>query len=264
MLTIVANPRARHQVQHQNALAEGMSAHGIKSIKTRSETHIETDIVACWGWRIGKQLKESGHRVLVMERGYLGDRFSYASLAWNGLNGHAEFPVYPPDPSRYLIHNIELKPWKQGGDYALILGQVPNDASLQGQDMLPWYNEITQKVKEKYNMPVVFRQHPDLNKRGMNQTIKNAEKSTGTLEDALSEAAFTICFNSNSSVDSVIAGVPCIVGDRGSMAWEMCGHTIDDIVRPDRQAWIENLAWKQWNIDEIKTGKALTGILAMM
>lgn len=264
MLTIIANPRARHQVEHQEALAAGLKVHGYPHVLSHSETHVESNIVACWGWRIGKRLKDRGCRVLVMERGYLGDRFSNTSLGFNGLNGHAQFPKYNVDDSRLKKLGIELKPWKKGGDYALILGQVPHDASLQGRDMVPWYRDIANEIKVRHALPVLFRPHPDLAKKGMTQNVPNAEPSQGSLSDALAGAAFTVCFNSNSSVDSVIAGVPCVVGDRGSMAYDMCGHDIESIIRPDRENWANALAFKQWTIEEIRSGDALKGIIPML
>lgn len=217
--------------------------------------------MACWGWRKGKDLRDKGHEVLVMERGYIGDRFKYTSLGWNGLNGHAEFPSYPDDNGeRFRAHNVEIKPWKKDGKYALILGQVPNDASLKGMNMTPWYQQKAQEISSAYNIPVYFRPHPDLKRKGIRQSITGTILSDGTLEQALNGALFTVCYNSNSSVDSVLNGIPCVVGDRGSMAYDMCGKSIDEIIYPEREQWAYKLAQTQWTIDEIYSGEALQGI----
>lgn len=214
--------------------------------------------VACWGWRIGKRMYAAGKDVLVMERAYLGDRFHWTSLGWNGLNGFATFPEYPDDGGARFEKNFgPLKPWKQDGQNVLILGQVPNDASLRGMNMIPWYEKMARQANEKYGLPVKFRPHPDLIRKRIVQNIRGAEKSEGTLQEALEEAAFCICWNSNSSVDAVINGVPTVVGDRGSMAYEVCGHSIDQVIRPDREEWAAKLAWKQWEPHEIASGEAL-------
>lgn len=266
-VAILSSPRARHQLDHQEALYEGLTSLGIPCHKTLSLAHTNGSAVACWGWRNGKILRDRGFDVLVMERGYIGDRFSYSSLAWNGLNGHAEFPVLEYDGGeRFNRLGIELKPWRERNSkgYALILGQVPKDASLNGVDMIPWYEQKATEAKEHYGCDVFFRPHPDLKRAGINQRIKGAENLGGTLEEALDGAAFTICFNSNSAVNSIVHGVRCVAGDRGTMAYEMCSTTVKILVARDRTLWAARLAHRQWTLDEIRSGEALKGHLCKL
>lgn len=265
MLTIVASVRSPHQSQHQKILQQGLYKLGISSICATNQSVINTKYVACWGWRNGKIFRDAGHEVLVMERGYIGDRFKFTSLAWNGLNGYAEFPEYEYDSgARFKGHGVKIKPWKMGGSYALILGQVPSDASLQGKDIMPWYEEQAAHIKAIYDIPVYFRSHPDLIKKGIRQKVEGTLPSEGTLEQALNGAAFTVTYNSNSSVDSILNGTPCIIGDKGSMAYDMCGKFIGDLVRPYREVWAHKLAQKQWSLSEIQSGEALKGIICRL
>ena len=255
--------RPTSQVEHAEAVARGFAELGLKTHITLFGSHLPTKHVVCWGWRLGTRLRQLGHEVLVMERGYVGDRFSYSSLGWNGLNGCADFPEYPADNGeRFAQLGVEIKPWKTGGDYALILGQVPRDASLKGLDMLPFYEEWARQVKDKFGLPVRFRQHPEVTKRGVNQSVCGAERSTGTLGEDLSHAALCLTYNSNSSVDSVLAGVPTFVADRGSMAWDVCSHRIGERATPAREVWVHKLAWTQWTIKEIASGFPLEKIAA--
>ncbi len=260
-ITVVSSFRATHQLVHQEALCKGLAKIGIPAKKSFSAEHVGTEYVACWGWRNGKLLRERGKEVIIMERGYLGDRFAYTSLGWNGLNGHAFFPHYPDDGGRrFADHGGEIKPWKEDGDYALILGQVPGDASLRGQNLLPWYTRMAEEIRALYQIPVYFRQHPDLTRKGVVQRVPGTVKSRGTLQEALSGALFSVCYNSNAAVDSVLAGTPCIVGDDGSMAYSMCAKSLAQIMRPDRAAWAHGLAWRQWSIEEMESGEALRGL----
>lgn len=258
--TVIANPRGPHQCEHQAAIIKGLAAHGIAS-KATSARYSETHHVACWGWRIGKEMRARGHDVLVMERGYLGDRFSWTSLGWNGLNGRATFPQAPQDNGARFAQHFEMKPWKGGGYYVLIMGQVPGDASLQGKDMLPWYSAAAAESARAYGLPVKFRPHPLAIKKGHRKMPKGVEISTGSLEDALSGAAIVITYNSNSGVDSVLAGVPTLSFDCGSMAYDVTGHKIGEFIKPDRDQWASDLAWKQWQLSEIESGAALAGLL---
>jgi hypothetical protein len=258
-ITILMKSPSTHQRSHGAALAKGIRKIGLSfAIQADKYGAPKTKNVACWGWRIGKRMMDAGYNVLVMERGYIGDRFKYTSLGWNGLNGHAFFPSYEDDGGkRFADHGGVIKPWKTGGDYVLILGQVPGDMSLQGRDMLPYYMEAAAKIKKIHGIPVYFRPHPEAIRKGFKQEVPGAMLSTGTLDEALSGAVFTVCFNSNSSVDSVLAGIPCVVGDKGTMAWDMCGHEIGEIVRGEREKWAHQLAFTQWTLGEIESGLPL-------
>jgi hypothetical protein len=257
--TVISSPRAQHQISHQTAMGHGLNALGVDVVY--SHHHAHTEHVAVWGWRRGQMLRDQGHQVLVMERGYLGDRFAWTSLGWNGLNGHAVFPQND-DPSRFAKH-FSLKPWQEHGQYVLLCGQVPGDASLKGKDMMPWYSDVAMKAANAYEMPVMFRPHPMAIYKGFKQTPKFCEVIHGTLEGNLANAAVCIAYNSNTSVDAVIAGVPALTFDHGSMAWEVSAHRIGELHKPHREAWAHRLAWKQWSLAEIQTGEALKPLLEM-
>lgn len=241
---------------HRRALAEGFSRIGIESIYAAFGQEVTTRHVACWGWKIGKKLRQQGHEVLVLERGYLGDRFRYTSLGWNGLNGHATFPDYPNDGGkRFLQHSgREISPWKKHGRYVLILGQVRNDASLQGKDIGEWYRQKAQEAHKFYKLPVFFRPHPEAGRRGGYSRVADIKNAGGTLAQAFEDALFAIAYNSNSCVDSILNGVPCFAGDKGTMAWDLCMHEISQITYPEREETLHALAWKQWSTKEMQDG----------
>ena len=258
--TVVSSPRAEHQLSHQAAMIEGLRAHGIDVVANVGGA-VNTEFVACWGWRIGQRLRAEGRQVLVMERGYLGDRFAWTSLAWNGLNGRGQFPQIS-DPSRFAEH-FTLKPWKEGGDYVLLMGQVPGDMSLRGRDLSGWYAEKTLECLKNYRLPVKFRPHPLAARKGLNKVPFGATLADGTLEENLQNAAAVVTYNSNSGVDAVLAGVPTVIADEGSMALSVASIQVGQYYRPPREQWAAELAWKQWQLSEISSGFALEKLLAM-
>lgn len=258
-ITIIANPNAPHQKAHQEALAAGLATFGISSLLVNHQNP-QTKFVACWGWKIGRKLHERGHEVLVIERGYIGDRFKYTSLAWNGLNGYGEFPLYPNDEGkRFRAHGGVLQPWKDDTDgmYGLILGQVPGDASLRGKNLGFWYAKQAAMIRNHYKINAVFRPHPEAVKRGLHVPIRHTVSMGGDLEAAFHGARLAVCFNSNSGVDAILAGVPCVIADEGGMAYSMRSSSIDRLSRPDRRTWAYQLAYRQWEMHEIASGLAL-------
>lgn len=256
--------RALHSQRCGQAVASGLERGGHDVRTTHVIENVQTPYAVCWGWRVGAQLRKAGHEVLVMERGYVGDRFSWYSLGWNGLNGNAT-PLWHPDDdgARWREHYAALmRPWREPGTgrYVLLIGQVPGDMSLAGQDLTRWYSSTALAAQARYGLPVRFREHPQALARGYNRSPHYTEPATGTLDEALAGAEVCVTYNSNTAVDSVLAGVPAVVDNRGSMAWDVAGHRIGDLVRPERERWAAKLAWRQWRLDEIASGAPFTSL----
>jgi hypothetical protein len=259
---IVMNERAEHQASWGGAFGAGLARHGWRV--TYGRTVEACDLLCLWGvrkrWAIDAQ-KQAGGEVVVLERGYVGDRFEWTSVSFGGaLNGRAEFRGPFHDRSRWERHFAHLmKPWRVAGNpttgYALIVGQVAGDMSLGGTDLQPWYAAASFQL-HKMGWQVRFRPHPVSVQRYQVVPVQGAETIKGTLEDALAGASVVVTYNSNTGVESVLAGVPTIAMDAGSMAWPVAGHAIDEIVTPDRTAWAHALAWKQWRREEIADGTA--------
>lgn len=246
---------SQHQSQHALALANGLRTLGVSVHSARKRDNIQSECVACWGWHTGAFLRRKGHHVLVLERGYIGDRFTWTSLAWDGLNGYGSCPSRSA-PHRFAKYFEQLlKPARADrGEYSLVIGQVPRDASLRGKDMRPWYVERAQEAQEVYGLPVFFRPHPRAHSSSYTNHIPMLR---GSLGEALERAHAVITYNSNTAVESVLAGVRTVACDRGSMAWEVAGHHVGAEGGGDRRVWAERLAWRQWLVGEISDGTAL-------
>lgn len=270
-VAIVANPATQHQTAAGHALANACLALGDRPLllQRSSEVPRSVDAVAIWSWHRGQSLRSAGHNVLVMERGYIGDRFRYTSLGWNGLNGQAQFMLDGiGGGNRFATHFPgALKPWKTPGrDLAVIMGQVPGDAALAGTDLAPWYVAVAQRLKPDYRR-VLFRPHPEALRRGqVSGALAGLTFAEGDLADVLAAADLVVTWNSNSGVDAVLAGVPTVAMARGSMAWPV---TMRDVSSPffpvERDAWAERLAHCQWLPEEIEAGEPwarLRGMLA--
>jgi len=216
----------------------------------------ESDVHLFWGLRkrFGKQALANKKRCLIIERAFLGDRFKWHSLGYNSINGYADFCNNDVSEDRWLTHWADsMQDWRDGGDYALVVGQVQGDAALRGQDVYKWANQAVQDAKRKYGR-VIFRPHP-LDK--FPRKVEGAEYHTGDLQEVLSNAAVVITYNSNTGVDAVMAGIPAISYDKGSMVWDISSHSIkEDLIRPDRSDWGRKIAYAQWLPSELKDGTA--------
>ena len=248
MITIITG-RAEHQHQHAAAMAAGLKRHGLAAqIAQPHHRPQQGETVICWGWRIGAGYRAAGAEVLVMERGYIGDRFVYTSLAWNGLNNRGSLPVVEDGGQRFAkLWPKALKPECHGGDYSLIVGQVPGDASLQGKDLYPWYCAQAQEAAQ-CGRQARFRPHPLAHRRSTVRAVPGAPTLGGNLEDALKGAFFVVTYNSNTGVDALLAGKPTFVEDEGGMAY--------GVGLEQREPWAHRLAWRQFSLAEIENGLA--------
>jgi hypothetical protein len=221
----------------------------------------EYDLVAGWGVKsiLYKLCKSYKKDFLVLERGYMLDRFYWTSCGFNGLNGDADFLNNNISSDRWekiFASQVNLCDWKKNGKYAIIAGQVKKDASIRHLSAYTIYSDLIYELNN-LNIPVIFRAHPlekskfipskhhlrfdyDLNKR---------------LEDTLLDARFTITINSNAGVVSLINGVPAITLDKKSMIYNYSSHSVfENLIYPDRELWCHKMAYTQWSPSEIKQG----------
>lgn len=246
-----------HANKYIKAFIDGLKRHGEKGSWLNVANYEPSDLAVIWGVRhphIIQGQRERGLDYLVMERGYFGDRMKCCSLGFNGLNGHAEFCAENSPADRWEKHGVEVKPWRTGGDYALVMGQVDGDQSVQGVDLPVWYCEVLQKLGEKTDAPIYFRPHPQARQRVGFSGFDGLK--TWSLDEALGGAFVAVTYNSNSGVDAALAGIPVVAMNRGSMAWEVASREVDFGHTPDRAQWLNDLAHKQWTIEEIAAGDA--------
>jgi hypothetical protein len=165
----------------------------------------------------------------------------------------------PADRARAM--ELVAKPWKHGEGLVFIAGQMAGDYSLDGVDVLEWAADVAGWIDRKWSRKVVLRPHP----LDMSVTAKwfalasavGADLSQRPLSEDLAAASAWVTFTSGSAVDAVMAGVPTICLSPNNFAWEVSGHSLNDLEKPwrgDRSQWIANLAYRQWTADEIGAG----------
>lgn len=200
---------------------------------------------------------DHGGRVLVCERGFVR-RDRHVSLGWDAINGRADFCNGDVPDDRWQALGIKLKQWKRRSGPVLVCGQVPWDASVQHHDHIAWCRETVAEIRRR-GFDALFRPHPVAVRKGGAFEVDGRISPNPLLKQDLSTASAVVTFNSNSAVDAVIAGVPVIAMDMGSMAWGVAGHSLNDLdspPMPDRTSWANSIAYAQWTVDELRDGTA--------
>ena len=254
-----------HQSQHSSMFLEGLQLDSSVSAEIVPAINSSVDLAVLWGHRqiqIINNQRKNNKPYLVMERAYMGDRFDWVSLGFNGLNGRADFCNHDIiSSSRWDKYFSQyLKPWKDidRTKPVLVIGQVTGDAAHSHIDIHQWYRD-TIKYYNDNKISVIFRPHP-LGKDDIIQYLKGLTfklDTNSTLEETFKEIRAVISLNSNSSVLSVLEGIPTVTCDIGAMAYDVTSHDLSDIeYTPDRTKWCNQLAYTQWTPDEIRSGVA--------
>jgi hypothetical protein len=260
-IALLAKPRP-HQVASLGAIGTVLKRNGYRVRETYDATAPEP-VVFCWSW--GKAMiqrqKHPDSIICTLDHGYTPDRAKLINTGWSlphihcGLNGFAEHAIVD-DPSRaekYWPGALENERWTCA-KRALLLGQVYGDAMIVTQipDYRAWLKDKADAMTEA-GYTVTFRPHPVMVRRGQSTAYGNLGRLTGTrdLRSDLLESDVVIGLNSNGLVEALLAGVPPIWYNNGSMLspiqdWE----AVWDL----REPWFHRLAWAQWHLEELEDG----------
>ena len=205
-----------------------------------------------------RQQRSKNLDVIVLETGYInrgdGPNHHYAA-GFNGLNGRADFRNRGMPNDRAIKLGISLKPWRKDGKHVLLCGQVPWDASVEMcHDYPSWLHHISKQIRFHTDREVRFRPHP-LAKMAPMVGCTYSEKS---IQEDLKDCWAVVTFNSNSSVEAVLEGIPAFTFDSGAMAKEVSSQWLQELERPhmpNREQWLSDLCYAQWNIEEMRSGE---------
>ena len=163
-IALIASPRKAHQVHAMTSIGYGFAAHGHTPQMFSTLANVtKADMVVTWGARNATHLPR-----LILEAGYINgnsgdyvaDRLRFISTSW--LQPHGASKIYGEiDRKRWKSLGIDLEDWKEGGDYALILEQHPNDAN--SPPATAWANYVAAVDKVA---PIRIRPHPLIEKSG--------------------------------------------------------------------------------------------------
>lgn len=233
LAVIHCQPRIAWQGPFAVKMARGLERAGIPCMITDSRARRGGTPILL-GTTLWRGVEQDGGDYLLVDRCQYGDTRHWVSLGWNGRGYRARWPENR-DPSRWEAYGVPLEPWRTG-KRVILCGQVgaysPDWFSEEG-----WYSAVSDHCTH-------FRPHP----MGDNPT------GLPTATD-FSDCKVAVVLNSSIAVQAIMAGIPVVTMDAGSMAWPITGHTIDDIRTPDREEWCHWLAWCQWSHDEIEEGR---------
>lgn len=238
---------------------------------------LDADVAVIWSvlWngrmaqnkKVWEHFHSQNKDVVVLEIGGLRRGYTW-KVGLNGINRDAYFGPDNNDNSRVKLLDLTLKSWRKNGDYILICGQ--HEKSHQWHNMprmSAWVMSTIETLQKHSKRSIIFRPHPrcplpDIEKQYRNVYRQHPQHVTGSYDDfdlGYDNAWAVVNWSSNPGVEAVRAGIPAFVGP-SSLAWPVASHNLADIENPNmpvREQWLNDLAYSEYTVNEIKDGLPL-------
>lgn len=200
---------------------------------------------------------------VYIDLGYWGRRDGGRWAGFHKVVVNARHPTaYFMDPERsgdrLERFGLEARPWRdpaKQGNVILLGGMGDKGAAAEGFEPEEWERQTLATIREHTELPVLYRPKPSWKDakpiQGMGYSSKAEDINWGHLRACVSH-------HSNLAVDALAEGV-------GSFCWGGAGQPLSSqdlaqienppaVARDERQQLMANLAYCQWNVDEMRRG----------
>jgi hypothetical protein len=254
--------------------AEGITAAG-DTVIVRSERDSDMrgfDAAVFWGYvtscqQIEAACRQKGIPFIYVDFGYWRREKGYYKAALNARHPTAYLMQRAMPADRWESLRMTIQPWRKKNGGPIIL------AGMSGKGAWSW------NWKDSAYETAVVNDLKDLTKRKLIYRPKpNWHQSTpirGTIFDRLTPidkllngAHCVITHHSNVGSDAIIAGVPVFTKHGAALPMGLLDTElarIEDPAYPDgREQWAANLAYCQWTLQEMASGKCWKHMRTML
>lgn len=189
-----------------------------------------------------KKSQEINRNYVNIDHGYFTNREKnpYFRLTRNARHYSYKLLDWPDD--RFKSHNLTIKEYNTTGNDIIILPPSSFWGQYSKIDYKKWTDNVLSLLKNKTDRTVIIKE-------------KNGVKP---LSEYLKTAYVLIHYSSMGSVEALLEGIPVITLGP-SFLYDYTTNTLDDIENIklfDRQKLFNNLAYNQFNLNEIFSGVA--------
>lgn len=263
-----------------DALAAGFRKHGddVETIATQDYTQPKGDtqvavMVGVKGQskRIFEDYRRSARHTLLVDKSYFG-RGEYHRLSLDGFQPRYAH-LSPRSPERFDRLGVELKPKRTKGNHVIFAGssQKYNDWHDLGKAS-EFAAGICKAINKTFrgSRPVYFRPKPSHAVGHPDEIVVPMDTiyspPTESLASRLKDCHALVTHGSNAAIEAIAAGVPAVLvsHEGAAAAWPIAQHGIESggLLEPffpndfQRRQVFSDLAWCQFNLDEMRSGFA--------
>lgn len=245
------------------AIAKGISRCG-DHVDVRPDINHKVDdydAVVLWGYtepcqKIIENCKRIGIPWLFMDMGYWRREKNYFKVAVNDRHPTRYLMSYSMPDDRLRKLKVSVKPWKPNPDGIILVAGMSHKASWSwGFDYEEYERNTIKKISELYpDIPIVYRPKPNWSG---SKVIPNSRFDRRTpLHKMWPIVRCVVSHHSNVCCDALIEGIPAFAKYGAASVFKEYDLTkiLDDAEPPQRYQWAANLAYAQWNIEEMRSG----------
>lgn len=265
-ISLFNNFGAKNSVPVFQAIAQGLTAQGHDVVYHDPTADVAVIWSMLWTGRmkpnqeVYEAFQRQGKSVIVAEVGMI-QRGQTWKIGVNGT-GIGSYNFDNLVPNRATTLGLSLKPWRSGTNIVIAMQRHDSQqwAGLPGVNV--WLADVVTEIKQHSNRPIIVRPHP----RGtcplpQGCLIDKPKFTFGTYDDfdfdrVLATSHCVLNWNSSPGPQALMAGIPVFVGPDSLAStianWDL--SQIENPPRPDRSAWLEQLAHTEWTVEEIRSG----------
>ena len=217
-----------------------------------------------------------GTHVIYFDKGYSRHKSTRAVGGWEywrvSVDSHhpTRFIEQMSMPSdRFDALSLEVKPWRTEGKHILIAGSSAKYHAFYGlKDPTTFGKDIVRDLRAISERPLWYRPKPSW-REAVPLLKTRYSVPPETITDALCNCWAMVTHGSNACFEALIGGIPSIVlGD--AITRPISSSALNDVESPrlasddERAKILANLAYCQWTLPEMASGKAWDTIGGMI
>ena len=221
-----------------------------------------TDLLVIWnryrdGAELADRFDDEGKPVIVAENAYIpedGAGRRYTALALDGHNGSGR--IHVGGKERWERMEVELRPWRDGGEWILLCSQ--RGIGAPGMAMPPLFFEIARRwildFPQNHHFHIEERKPP------------SRDTSQAELAGLWCKLQAVVVWTSNMATEALIQGIPAVYLGPHHIMEGACGSLrhLPNPDKPDREKAFQRLAWAQWTKEEIQHGHPFAWLLSSL
>lgn len=191
-----------------------------------------------------RQIRRLGEPYVFFDRAYFGGG-TFTDRLRLTRGAYQRHWVEDGDAARLAKWGVELEPWREGGEFVVVVPPSPEVEALFG--LKGWEAETLKRLDACTDRPVMVS--------------RKSDRDASPLRDRLANCHAVVTWTSNVAVEAVCMGIPAFVSPwsaarPAASALERLEAELEQPARPDRAAWAVSLAGGQFTVDEIAGGVA--------